>query len=411
MILLRRVPPPALVESQEVMRLLLGTSDSELEMEDSIASVSFEYLPKAALIVSIDETVEDINARAREIFGLARRQVIGQKLDSLIARLPENAEDPDEFELGGRALFESLERMRKSGCEDCHSTANVNCTRADDSLFACRVDIDGVPDVSGGVGGFLVFLVECSEERRMTSQLHDAREHVTRLQNQFIPSDVQGFIRDGRTDFAFQTKTICTVAVQIATFAAHLRQAGAIPFLERVRILWGKFGVLCAQHPPLVRQSEFSDTFVAVGGLFSADDPKVYAQAALDFSKDVLEEIQQNESELRVLIGITVGGPLLCGIAGTTQNTFIASGEEIEDAISLAELSSPNKILVSPSTKDLLPDVEFDPGGDPTRGYFVHMAVAEGGAKRMEVIQLGSQMASNLQDEESRLELPAIDDS
>jgi hypothetical protein len=189
--------------------------------------------------------------------------------------------------------------MRKPDCENWHAAHFVNCTRADDSHFAARVDIEGVVDISGRITGFLIFLTESAEEERMTTQLQEARERVAHLQNQLIPSDVQGFIRDGRTDFAFQTKTACVVAVQIATFTAHLRQVGTLPFLERVRTLWARLGVLCAQHPPLVRQSELSDTFIAVGGLFSDDDPKVYAQAAVAFAKDCLDEIQQSRSNGR----------------------------------------------------------------------------------------------------------------
>jgi class 3 adenylate cyclase len=114
-----------------------------------------------------------------------------------------------------------------------------------------------------------------------------------------------------------------------------------------------------------------SDTFIAVAGLFTADDPQVYVRAAVEFAKDTLDEIHQSETDLRVLIAITVGGPLLCGLTGTTQHTFVASGVAIEEAISLTELSSPNKILVSPGAKELLPGIEFDSTGDSSLGYFL----------------------------------------
>jgi class 3 adenylate cyclase len=142
-----------------------------------------------------------------------------------------------------------------------------------------------------------------------------------------------------------------------------------------------------------VRQSELSDTFIAVAGLFSADEPKVYAHAALEFAKDVLDEIQGTETELRVLIGITVGGPLLCGLAGTTNNIFTASGSAVEEAVALTELSAPNKVLVSAATKELLLNVDFDPGGDPTRGYFVRFPAAETASKTSDAPAVSMQVS------------------
>jgi PAS domain-containing protein len=280
MVLLCRVPPPALVNSPAIAQLVLGSGTSETETDDCASSVTFEHSPRAALIGSVDETVEDINERAREMFSLARRQVIGQKLDVLVVKPPADMEELDELQIGGRVIFESLERMRKLGCDSFHWAGSVNCTRADDSVFGCFTEVEGVLDTSMSISGFVVFLAESAEEERMATQLREAREHVMKLMNQLIPSDVQGFIRDDRTDFAFLPKTVCVVAVQIATFAAQLRQVGTLPFLERVRTFWAKLGTFCAQHPPLVRQAELINTFIAIAGLFSADDPTVYAKVA-----------------------------------------------------------------------------------------------------------------------------------
>jgi hypothetical protein len=180
-------------------------------------------------------------------------------------------------------------------------------------------------------------------------------------------------------------------------------------FFEHVRTLWASLGVFCAQHPPLLRQPALSDTFIAVAGLFSADDPQVYAQTAVEFAKDVLSEIQTTETELRVLIGIAVGGPLLCGLAGTTGGIFNASGAAIEDAISLAEVSAPNKVLVSGSAKELLTEVDFDPGGDPIRGYFVRFPNMLMMQKRADKIVFGSSVTLPSVEIAAGFELPDIE--
>jgi class 3 adenylate cyclase len=300
--------------------------------------------------------------------------------------------------------------MRKSECETFHWTHSVNCARADDSLFGARVEVEGVRDISNGVSGFLLFFAESGEEERMAAQLREVRERVSRLQNQLIPSDVQGFIRDGRTDFAFQTKTVCVAAVQISAFTAHLRQMGTAPFLECVRTLWARATIRCAEHPPMVRQSGLSDTFIAVAGLFSADDPKVYAKAAVEWAKDVLEGVQRTEPELRLQIGITVGGPLVCGLAGTTHSIFTATGAAIDDAVSLAEVSTPNRILVSAAAKELLADVEFEGGADPTRASFVRGATLERSRGRADKIMFSSQVSLPGPEVVAAVEMPDIEE-
>jgi hypothetical protein len=147
-----------------------------------------------------------------------------------------------------------------------------------------------------------------------------------------------------------------------------------------------------------LRQPGFADTFVAVAGLFSGDEMKAYAQLAIDFAKDVLLEMRAGDFEFRLLIGVAVGGPVICGLAGATEQAFVASGKMIEDAVSFAEMSSPNKILVSPQVRKLATETEIDPGGDDTKGYFVHIAIQDAPRNSDELVFT------------SLLSLPAVDD-
>jgi hypothetical protein len=210
-----------------------------------------------------------------------------------------------------------------------------------------------------------------SEEQRIIASLQAARDRVGRLQDQLIPTDVQGFIRDDRSDFAFTTKTVCVVAVQVASFSAYLRQQGTIPWFGRVLNIWRRLSVIAAHYPALMRQNDLPEVFTVIAGLFSGDDPTLFAHSAVEFAKEAVGDVFMNETEVKVLVGISAGGPLLCGLSGTEPQRFIASGQPIEDALTLSELSSPNKILVSGAARTMLEDVEFETGGDASRGFFV----------------------------------------
>jgi PAS domain S-box-containing protein len=369
MALLRRVPPPDIVNNPAICGLLLGESNTPEVTAHSASSVTFESCPRASLIVSVDEIVEDINRRARAIFDLERRQVIGQKLDTLIVRRPKDR--------GSHALFETLEEMRKPRCDNMSHQFAVHCARPDDSLIPCRADVEGVPDLSGKLAGFLVFLTEMSEEQQVLANLHAARDRVRRLERRLMPSDIRGFLHDDRSDFSFTTRTVCVVALQIANFPAHLRQQGTIPWFRRVHALWHRLSIIAAHYPALTRQNDLPEVFTAIAGLFSGDAATSFAHASVEFAKDALTDICVNETEMRVSVGISVGGPLLCGLSGTEPQRFMASGRAIEDALALSELSSANRILVSVAVKNMLEDVEFDTGGDTSRGFFVKLDLSD----------------------------------
>jgi hypothetical protein len=91
-----------------------------------------------------------------------------------------------------------------------------------------------------------------------------------------------------------------------------------VPFIGRIRELWARLAGTCARHPPLLRQSVFADTFVVIAGLFSAESPPFYAQLPLDFARDVIESMQGGE--IRVPVGVAVGGPVLCVLAGDNRH-------------------------------------------------------------------------------------------
>jgi type IV secretory pathway TrbD component len=63
MLLLRRVSPPALVDNGTLTDLLFGTAVVAPTRIESAASIAFDHMPRAVLAVSLDHTIEDLNAR------------------------------------------------------------------------------------------------------------------------------------------------------------------------------------------------------------------------------------------------------------------------------------------------------------------------------------------------------------
>jgi class 3 adenylate cyclase len=257
--------------------------------------------------------------------------------------------------------------MQRPDCELWKVSANLDVRTMDGSLVACDVVGCGLRSATGALESFVLFMTDTRPAIELQGRIEAAKAYADGLANQLIPRDVQGFIREDRTDFCFIAKCATVVAVQICGFYDLMKRLGPPIFFRTLKAFYAKLTTGCVQHPPLVRQGEISDTFIAAGGLFTADEPKVHSGAALELAGIALDEVkcfsEVTGSEVRVQIGISVGGPLLCGLVGRAAKAFAATGTVVEEALALADLAAPGKVLVSGGVKELLTEQAFEDGG------------------------------------------------
>lgn len=420
LILLRRIPPPAIANCKQLKDILIGSNRNSDDTDVLAQQVIFDSLPTAVLAIARDGTIEAMNEKAKQLFGFITGQIVGQKLDCLIHNVDENEiagnDQISEEDAGAIRLYNlimnveeeeiKLEEVdnnnRSTIANSLTSKANininqkpnpnnnhnankepnkekekeskvttstqpiyVNCHCSDDSNVRCEASLFPIEDYNGVRNNFILFLGETKENLYMEAKLKEATDEVTRLKNQLIPSDVQGFIRGDRKDFSFLSKTVTVVAVQIYGFFESIKKIGYKEFLSKVEKLFVHLENSCIQFPPMMKQRQFSDTFIALGGLFNVTDaPSVHAQAALQYAtkmvEDTLDQDNKFEFDFRIQIGISTGGPLICGLVGEEIKEFDAAGPLITEAISLAENAAPCRILVSQSFKELLPDSTFE---------------------------------------------------
>lgn len=424
LILLRRIPPPAVANCKQLKDILIGSISSSDDSDMMAQQVIFDSLPTAVLAIARDGTIEAMNEKAKQLFGFITGQIVGQKLDCLIHNVDENELDGNdqisEEDAGAIRLYHMLLNVqeeeikleevsndnRSTMANNLSSKANinasskanininpaapnkdpnretkendtkvtsstlpmfVNCHCSDDSNVRCEASLFPIEDYNGVRNNFILFLGETKEDLSMEAKLKEATEEVTKLKNQLIPSDVQGFIRGDRKDFSFLSKTVTVVAIQIYGFFESIKKIGYQTFLSKVEKLFVHLENGCVQFPPMMKQRQFSDTFIALGGLFNVtDDASVHAQAAIQYAtkmvEDTIDQDNKFDFDFRIQVGISTGGPLICGLVGEDIKEFDAAGPLITEAITLAENSAPCRILVTQSTKDLLPDNSFEPG-------------------------------------------------
>ena len=366
LILFRRIPPPAIANCKTLTEILVGPRKDRSNEKESAHQVIFDSLPTAVLAVARDETIEAMNEKAKKLFGFLAGQIVGQHLECLIHKVDENSLNPteevNEEYSGSIRLYSYISNATQSA-----SPIIVYCHCSDDSMIRCEANLYTVTDFNGNISNFVLFLQETKDILAMEAKLKEAKEEVTKLMNQLIPSDVQGFIRGDRKDFSFLSKTVTVVAIQVYGFFDAIKKYGYKEYLPKMNKLLQHLEAGCIQFPPMMRQRQFTDTFIALGGLFNVtDDSKLHAQAAIQYAQQMIEDIvDENQpffNDFRIQVGIATGGPLICGLVGEDIKEFDAAGPLIDDAIILAENSAPSRILVGNETKELLPENEFEVG-------------------------------------------------
>jgi hypothetical protein len=144
---------------------------------------------------------------------------------------------------------------------------------------------------------------------------------------------------------------------------------------ERARSAAVTIDRFARRNPPIVSAGWLGDTFVAISGLFSVgSSPKGFCTPVLQFAVEIMNELGEGDSDdaesgLVLLdadhpthIGITYGGPVMCGLAGADVRAFTPSGRVIEEALLLADIAGANRILVSGPFRDVVSEVAYEAG-------------------------------------------------
>lgn len=369
LVLVRRIPPPSISNCIDLKCLLLGRSNNNTEANKGPLQVVFDNLPTAVLTLSNDETIESMNEKAKTLFGFLSGQIVGQKLECLIQKIEKpDTDDLTEVEIGTINLYKELHEMTENPKAKQQQTFLTVCRTANDVMLNVEATLCGIVEISGVANNFVLFLRETEKEAEFKRQMYEAKEVTSKLMNQLIPSTVQGFIRDDRKDFAFIAKTSTVVAIQIVGFYDEMKRAGTTDFITKISHFYNKIDVSCVKHPPMMRQKQVCDLYLAIGGLFNEDTPKAIAQSAIAFSMEIVEDtvhsVENFGLDFRVQIGITTGGPLLCGLIGSDIKEFNATGHLIEEAMLLAENSMPCRIAISEGTRNILENADLEKSPD-----------------------------------------------
>lgn len=353
LILIRHLPPPIVVETAKIVDILLVKKTQEAEELDDPKQIVFNTTEAPIICVGDSFIIETINKAFKKSFNFSSEQLVGKKLTSLIDQPVELEGEKTPQEQGAFRMYEKMNLMIEQE-EALKCNYPVLCVCGDEEEVKTTVDVYPVFDKSSHISNFIVFIEDRKKTGKIKEKLDEVKNESSMIMNQLRPSDVVNFFANKDDDFVFSAKMVTVVTVQIVQAVDMLNDNG-----EKLCKIFAQIERIAKDHQPFIKVQSLYDTLFFVGGIFGQDDDYSHTKIALEFAKDVKNELSNaipvnQDGAPRFKIAILTGGPVICGIEGDKYKYFEVIGNVIDDAIELQSAAPPDSIILAESTKSLM---------------------------------------------------------
>jgi PAS domain-containing protein len=339
-VLMRRLPPPHIVQTPSVLSILLPRPPREDLRE--ISGIAFEHCGMAAVCLNETLVIVAVNKAFTDAFSVLANLIVGQPLTTIIPRPVADDGGLSPEDQAAFLLYAQLGATLQRG-EDGASSYTTRCLRGEGFVTAL-VSVFAVKPL-----GFVLFIEDRCKVDEVRGRLEKEAALLAALEAQLMPVDL------GSANLE-EERSGTVVAVRIA---AALKMTGTA--LEEAFCLVEE---LAQNRPPFFVFNVVFDTVYAVGGLFAKTDEMLpHAQTGFALAKSVAEEFTR--WSIKFSIGIACGGRFLVSVAGEEHPRIEVAGPVVAQAADLVMLGAPNAITVSKEFADVIKAV---PGVSLRRG-------------------------------------------
>ena len=187
-----------------------------------------------------------------------------------------------------------------------------------------------------------------------------AEERSQELLTNAIPRPIAARLQRGEERIAESYPDTTVLFADLAGFTPWARRtdpARVVGFLDR---LFTRFDELAAQHG-VEKIKTIGDAYMAVAGALEprTDHASAAARLAADMLRALEEERHGEDAALKLRIGLA-SGPVVGGVIGRQRILFDLWGDTVNTASRMQASGIPGRIHVAQSTRDLLPDSDFE---------------------------------------------------
>jgi guanylate cyclase len=343
-ILLKRLPPPAIVANPELLDYLMlrnvKSDDAGMTPAESFINAS----SVGVLSICREQTVDYMNQAVTAMLGYSPEQLLGQSVticftnearQAFTQRIAEmNApEGPKSWE--AEMLLQTYDVKRDLLCKVVVFTLDHE---RNGSIYVMTIE-----DIS-----------KCVERKEAAAR---ERKKSEDLWCEILPRKIVEKLGESDADIAFQVPCASVMFVNIVRFTQDSGRIGAPQTMGILSDLFGSFDKVLKEFECLTKIKIYGDTYMCASGLFPAaeqqqqdvEDVVTFAMRCLE----VLDDINLKKSlTLQIRIGIHTGSVIAC-VLGAKKLNFDIFGDVINFADRLQRTTEPNTVQVSAETYNL----------------------------------------------------------
>jgi guanylate cyclase len=303
-----------------------------LTPEQSVLHVSQDGI----LCVTRDLVIEYLNPAITQFLGYSPEQKLGCSLATMLT--PQSAEQ--------------METLVKQLGEEPTVVVKVDCIAESGEEFACQAVCFPLKQDRTSERCVIV-LSDIRDLENMRLAVEAAREETTRLANAVMPPELMQRADSGELAFVVPSASVMTLSLGKFDLE-HASPQEVMPKLTQIFLI---FEQRMLEFPLITKVRVFGESFLCAAGLFGGELGEAVEQI-VTFGQnciEILEDVNvKNYAQHTVQIGITTGGPIICGIIGEDRAAFDIFGTVVNMSTILQKTAPLNSFQLGDSTFQLV---------------------------------------------------------
>jgi len=361
--LLQIVSPEALLKTQIIMKWLSGSYsskqssrsiDSTKNFRDQAFELAFNHSKSGLVIANEDSVIVKVNPITLSLLQLNPDDIVGKELtDFIISRYIKT----DKYGLSNK-ITQAVNKMKQGKAKHNKFLFNISLSGKSSQVLHLNFIIEGHPEINSDeefspIKTFSLCVSDRTKEAFQASLLETEKKKSEQLISSMLPPLLSKRIKDGEKDIAFQCPNSSILFTSIHNFTTYVSQESPQSVIYTISKLFYEFDNILLQFPAITRIRTNQDSYIVATGLFS-DNSINTGQVSVDFALKLLEvatKISDSSStHFQILIGISTGGPINCGVVGQVRPSFDIIGSIVYESYQLCKDGIPGIIQISEST-------------------------------------------------------------
>ncbi|OHT00976.1 hypothetical protein TRFO_32138 [Tritrichomonas foetus] len=344
LLLIRHLPPPAVVESPQILSILLVQTDDFDETQSNANEVIFNSISSPTILVGEGNIIEAVNKSFQLTYGFQTEQIVGHHLNNFIPQPTSEEPDMSPEEQGAFHLYEKMNLIQLGEINDESFSYLTKCTSNEDEAMLVNVSVYTVKNKIDQIRGFVIIVEDKRRAIDAEEQLIEIKKNTELLMNQLIPRNFASIAEEKGSTFSFKIPSSFVIAV-------HINDIESV--LERN---WSDYDAIISalesdsyRNPPFFFLKTIYDVVIFIGGLFEEKEMKELASISIDFCISMMKSLNTRLKSASVAkrfsIAISCGGPLYAGLIHEKNPIFDVSGSLLFETAKIA-VGTLNEVIV-----------------------------------------------------------------